>query len=228
MPRSAHTKPLDLHAVDHERTVRGIEQLLLHTDEGTIPARFHPAEEGDTAAVWLTSLEGGFEGPGHGMFRRVAERLPHDGISSLRIDYRQPGDWKGCVQDALLGVEYLAVRKPTRVVLVGHGFGAAVAIAAGVDSPNVAGVAALSCQLAGTERIADLSPRPLLLMHGSKETTVPEELARRIFERASQPKHLQIYPMCADGLVECHEQIEEDLLQWIRQVLLTPERPASA
>lgn len=42
--------------------------------------------------------------------------------------------------------------------------------------------------------VAGISPRPLLLIHGNADTTVPVEHAELIFAAAGKPKHLKIFP----------------------------------
>ncbi len=40
--------------------------------------------------------------------------------------------------------------------------------------------------------VADISPRPLLLVHGSHDETVAVNDARKMYERAGEPRHLEI------------------------------------
>ena len=42
--------------------------------------------------------------------------------------------------------------------------------------------------------IDKISPRPLLLIHGKKDDLVPVEHARRLYEKAGEPKELVIIP----------------------------------
>ena len=66
------------------------------------------------------------------------------GISSLRLDYRQPNLLAECAMDLLAGVTYFEDLAHDPVVVVGHSFGGAVVIAAGAVSRHVAGVVSLS------------------------------------------------------------------------------------
>jgi hypothetical protein len=76
-----------------------------------------------------------------------------------------------CVLDLLLGVELLETYGSKHVVLVGHSFGGAVVITGGAISNLVIGVAALNSQSAEAETVGELSPKPLLLIHGTAEST---------------------------------------------------------
>lgn len=175
---------LELRSVESGPMEDGAEVVRLHADGGTIEMRFHPAEAGDTAVLWVFGAGGGLGGPAGGLFPRLAARLAAEGVASLRVDYRRPGVLWPCVLDVLTGIAHLRHRGRRRVVLVGHSFGGAVVIAAGAASPAVIGVAALSSQTAGAARVGDISPRPLLLMHG----TADEVLPRRVLAEPVPPR----------------------------------------
>jgi dienelactone hydrolase len=122
------------------------------------------------------------------------------------------------VPDVLAGVAHLASMGRGRVVLVGHSFGGAVVIAAGAASERVHAVAALSSQTHGTEAVAALSPRPLLVMHGLADEILPAACSRDIHARAREPKRIALYPGCRHGLDQCADDVDRDLLAWIVEV----------
>lgn len=101
------------------------------------------------------------------------------------------------------------------MALVGHSFGGAVVISAGALSDDVAAVAALSSQTYGTSLADQVSPRPLLLMHGTNDEILPDTCSRQIYERAREPKELRLYPGCRHGPDECRDQIDADLTAWL-------------
>jgi len=74
---------------------------------------------------------------------RLAEEIGGKGVGSIRLDYRYPGDRAQCAIDALLACQYLDDEGISDVLLVGWGFGAAVALAAGSVGRIVSGVAAI-------------------------------------------------------------------------------------
>lgn len=211
------------------RSVPGVlecQNLQLKTDAGNIDCRFHPAPQGDSAALWVFGAGGGLGGPGRGLYVRLATYLTNYNVGSLRLDYRRPGQLADCVADVLAGVSYLEQKGRPRIALVGHSFGGAVVIRAGIASPAVAGVAALSSQAFGTEDVEALSPRPLLLVHGSTDEIVPVSASRDIYLRAKDPRQLLVYD-CGHGLDECAAEIERDLLEWLRNLLVqTPVKTA--
>ena len=197
----------------------GAEGVALVTDQGSISCRLHPADGGDAAVLWVFGAGGGLGGPAGGVYERLGRLLAGEGIASLQVDYRRPADLVPCVLDVLAGLAFLASRGRTRVVLVGHSFGGAVVITAGAASDAVIAVAALSSQSSGTQSVAALAPRPLLVAHGTDDEVLPDRTSRDIHARARDPKRLILYPGCRHGLDACRDALDRDLLAWIREVV---------
>ena len=197
----------------------GAEGVALVTDQGSISCRLHPADGGDAAVLWVFGAGGGLGGPAGGVYERLGRLLAGEGIASLQVDYRRPADLVPCVLDVLAGLAFLASRGRTRVVLVGHSFGGAVVITAGAASDVVIAVAALSSQSSGTQSVAALAPRPLLVAHGTDDEVLPDRTSRDIHARARDPKRLILYPGCRHGLDACRDALDRDLLAWIREVV---------
>ena len=66
-------------------------------------------------------------------------------------------------------------------------------INAGTLSPGVTTVVAVSSQLAGAHVVAELAPKPLLLIHGTADTVLSDECSRTLYERAGEPKMLKLF-----------------------------------
>ncbi|MBV8901565.1 MAG: alpha/beta hydrolase [Verrucomicrobia bacterium] len=198
----------------------GTEDLRLTTDAGSITCRLHPAP-GDGAVLWVFGAGGGLGGPAGGLYTRLGGRLRAEGIASLELAYRHPGRLGECVADVLFGLTWLGAQGKRRAVLVGHSFGGAVVITAGVAAARmVAAVAALSSQTSGAlGTVGALSPRPLLLVHGTADEVLPEACSRALYVGAGEPKQLILYPGCRHGLDECRERLDRDLMAWLRRVL---------
>lgn len=195
--------------------------VRLVTSRGSVLGRYHPAE-GDSAVLWVFGSGGGLGGPAGGVYSRLGERLQGAGVSSLELDYRRPGELRGCVADVLVGLAWLQSLGKRRVALVGHSFGGAVVIGAGVQSEIVVAVAALSSQTAGTIEVERLAPRPLLLIHGEADEILPPDCSVDIHGRAGEPKELILYPGCRHGLDECRDVMDRDLMRWLWIVLEVP------
>ena len=196
--------------------------LVLQTDQGDLRGILHNADGSRKAVVWVCGARGGFGGPGPGTYVRLAESFRDQGITSLRLDYRQPNILKECVLDLVTGVEYLKSTDHEPVVVVGHSFGGAVVIAAGVASDHVKGVVSLSPQTFGTKMVRQLSPIPLLLVHGKADTRLPYSCAEQIYWTSKEPRELVLYDGAEHSLEECREELETLLGEWIPAALAAP------
>lgn len=201
--------------------------VFLNTDRGKMAARFHPARSDGArrtqGVIWLSGAGGGLDGPARRLYPEASARLQQAGIASLRLDYRKPGDLPGCVLDALCGVAFLAGEGISRVAIVGHSFGGAVAICAGASSPRVRTVVALASQTSGGVQMAPyLAPRSLLIVHGTRDKVLPARGARQIFEAAREPKRLRLLNDAGHGLSLAREELLDLLLRWIPEELAQP------
>lgn len=214
-----HLYRLELEAIEIGAMQQDAQEVVLRTSGGRIATRLHVALEGEAGILWIAGAGGGFDGPAGGLYPRVARRLAEEGITSLRLHYRYPNRMTASVMDVLLGIEYLRSLGRTRIVLVGHSFGGGVAIAAAIGSEVVAGVVALSSQTLGTNAVARLSPRPLLLIHGLADEVLPAVCSQYIYSRALKPKRMLLYPGGRHDLDGCRERLEADLTTWLRDLL---------
>lgn len=209
-----------LESIRRQEIHPGVDHLILETNVGDITARYHEAQRAGSAVLWVGGAGGGLDGPAGGLYPRLAGQLTGQTIASLRLHYRFPNDLENCVLDTLLGVYYLRhAQGHEQIALVGHSFGGAVVISAGALSEEVVAVAALSSQTYGTRLAGEVSPRSLLLMHGTADEILPDRCSRDIYERAQEPKQIWLYDGCRHGLDECRQQIDNDLLDWLSQQL---------
>ena len=216
----------------------GTIEIVIDSSRGEIGCVLHPFglsvgtkpfEVGPAAVVFVGGAMGGLDGPAGGLYPRLAQTLAVSsqdeaeqgeaagGLASLRLHYRQPGEFEECVLDVLGGVSFLKGIGAQRVALVGHSFGAAVVIKAGELSEQVVGVAALSPQLHGTGSVERLSPRPLLLAHGTADDILDCAASRDIYDRAREPKRLVLYEGAGHGLTQCADELFELLRAWLEE-----------
>tara|TARA_B100000745_G_scaffold117218_1_gene75745 strand:- start:126 stop:650 length:525 start_codon:yes stop_codon:yes gene_type:complete len=170
--------------------------------------------------------KGGFDGPGDGLYRMLGKELS-PGITSIRTNYREPNDLAECVMDILATVSFLGGTGHTDILLVGHSFGGAVVIKAAPFSDLVKGVVSLSSQTYGASEVANVSPRPLLLVHGENDKVLSPDSSRRILEWAQEPKELKLYPGAGHGLRECGQELRGFVGSWIQNHLCLPDESDS-
>lgn len=209
-----------IEAVAGREAPDGTFELLIKTSRGEISGLLHPCEGESGAALFVGGALGGLNGPANGLYPRLAQELasrPSGGLSSLRLHYRLPGEFLECVLDALAGLSFLKGIGARRVAVVGHSFGAAVAIKAGEISELACGVAALSSQLYGT-RTVDRLGKPLLLAHGTFDSVLDCQASRDIYERALEPKRLVLYDGAGHSLTQCADELFALLRDWLIDV----------
>ena len=191
------------------------EGLVIRTNRGDIRAILHAAPDTKRAVIWVCGARGGFGGPASGMYADLSEEFIGNGITSLRMDYRQPNEIQECALDLLAGVNFLRALEYGPVVVVGHSFGGAVVIAAGAFSDHVAGVVSLSPQTYGAQGAGMLSPTPLLVVHGKADTRLPFSCAVAIHDWAKDPRELVLYEGAEHRLDECRIELMDLLRDWI-------------
>ncbi len=108
-------------------------------------------------------------------------------------------------------------------MLAGHSFGGAIVITAGVLSDEASAVAAMGSQISGTDLADQVSPRPLLLVPGTADEVLPDRCSRDICRRAKEPKRLILCPERLHGLDQRRDDLDRDLLAWIREPVARPQ-----
>jgi pimeloyl-ACP methyl ester carboxylesterase len=196
--------------------IAGSRKLTLATTRGRIPLLMHSAPEKGRAALCVSGAMGGFDGPSM-LYPRLGLELPKRGLTIARLDYRAPNEFGECLVDAMAALAFLRGIGHQRVALIGHSFGGAVAINAGTLSPIVTTVIALSSQLAGAHVVGELSPKPLLLIHGDADTILPPESSQALYDRASDPKTIRIIPGVGHGLAEAKDEVFDLVSDWLIQ-----------
>lgn len=189
-------------------------RVRLDTTRGEIEGLLHPVEGGSGAIICVGGAMGGIDGPAGGLYGRLAESLEPEGVTVLRLEYRQPNDFQECVLDVLAGCSFLKGIGATDIVLVGHSFGGAVVIKAGELASTVVAIVSLSPQLFGTRQVEQLG-KPLLLVHGMADTVLSHEASEDIYRRANEPKRIVLYAEAGHSLFQAKEQVLDLLTGWI-------------
>ncbi|MGH8013817.1 MAG: alpha/beta hydrolase [Candidatus Binataceae bacterium] len=194
--------------------IAGARKIMLRTSRGEIPMMMHAAKNPARAVLCVSGAIGGFDGPAM-LYPRLGLELPVAEVGVLRLNYRIPNDFDECLIDALAALTFLKGVGYGRVALIGHSFGGAVAINAGTLSEAVTTVIAVSSQLAGAQVVANLKPRPLLLIHGTADTILPDECSKLLYRRASEPKTLKLFEGAGHRLNEVREELFTTVREWV-------------
>lgn len=200
--------------------------FALRTPSGDVLVRYYPGRVSDAGVVWVGDHGGGFDSPADDLFGEACRRLQDMGVHGLRVRYRNPTDFDGCVHDLAVGAAFLEAEGLASIGLVGHSLGAAVAIRLGAAQPSVRAVAALSTQLHGTEPVARLAGRPLLLAHGTHDDVLPDVCSRDVYARARDPKELVLFDGAGHSLLEARDELLELLCAWLPRRLGRPTAAA--
>ncbi|MGZ6242744.1 MAG: dienelactone hydrolase family protein [Candidatus Binataceae bacterium] len=200
------------------RTTRGEIPIIVHAPE-VQPVEVGAADAGADdaparAVLCVSGALGGFDGPGK-LYVRLGRELRALGITVVRLNYRMPNEFGECVLDTMAVLAFLNAMQYGRAAIVGHSFGGAVAINAGTLSSTVTTVVAVSSQLAGAHVVAELAPRPLLLLHGTADTILPHECSERIYERAREPRTLKLFPGVGHRFTEAADELLETVRDWL-------------
>lgn len=217
----SNTQPvsISLRGMSKLPAVGPFRPLVLDTTGGPMETRLFEAPNAKAAILWLGEAQGEFPSPADGMFDRLAERYQSFGVASLRLQYRNPGDFGGVGLDALVGAFVLQQLQFERVVVVGHGIAATGAVQAGITFPFVVGVALLAPRGLDAQRAAGLSPTPLLVLHGTEDKVVPTQKSRELMDQAQEPKRIYYYQRTGHEFTESVEAVTEDLTDWLNDQL---------
>jgi pimeloyl-ACP methyl ester carboxylesterase len=209
---------LSITGVEPQNEIAGARRVLLATTRGKIRMMLHGVEKAERAVLCLGGAGGGMDGPAL-LYPRLGLELRPLGVTVTRLGYRIPGEMGECVLDAMAGLSFLKGIGHKRAAVIGHSFGGGVAIATATMNPMAAAVVAISSQLDGAQNVAQLAPRPLLLIHGSADTVLPDESSRLIFERAGEPKTIKLYPGADHGLTQAGDEVFGVVKQWVMEQL---------
>jgi pimeloyl-ACP methyl ester carboxylesterase len=222
-----HLPAVDLEGVEDLGEEEGYRRLRLATRRGSVAARLYAVPGAQAAVLCVGGVGGGFDSPARNLYVRLGESLPREGIAVLRVRFRNPTDLDEAVHDVRAGLRALAQLGVHRVGLVGHSFGGAVVIQAGVVEPAVAAVVTLATQSHGTEEVGRLAPRPLLLIHGTDDAVLPTACSVATWQRAGEPKSLQVVEGAGHVLDEAAQALRTLVQDWLRAHLAPGMQPAA-
>lgn len=167
----------------------------------------------------------------------LGKKLAEFGWAAVVLEARGRGmsegdcdDVNGYVRDAVTALKYMRILgvDRSRMFVVGQSLGSGVAILCGALDREVAGVVALHAfdefgpdALGGpmgdpdarrpVDVVKSISPRPLLIIAGDRDTIIPYESAVRLYEAAGDPKRM----LTVRGGTHAIEDTETYTLGWL-------------
>jgi dienelactone hydrolase len=198
-----------------------LRHVEVYTMAGLLTLLWHGEPDFERVVVMCGGAMGGMLGPAGGLYHDLGKRFAKEGIGTIRVGYRQPNDLRTCIHDLVAAAELAARHGGKRFVTVGHSFGGAVAIRAGIVLvDDCAGVVTLSTQSAGCEDAGRIGTTPLLLLHGERDELLPPETSYMV-QALTGTGEVVILPGTGHLLAESGDELRERLSDWI------PERFAS-
>ena len=192
----------------------GLRHIEIYTLEGLLTLMWHGPPDAENVVVMCGGAMGGTLGPAGGLFHHLGSTWAEQGIGSIRVSYRKPNDLPRCLHDARAATD-LAVRSGAkRFVTMGHSFGGAVALQAGVAfKEQTAGVVLLSTQSAGCESGDQIGDTPVLLLHGDRDEILPPAASELV--QVITGGQLEILPNTGHLLSEASDILHERLEEWV-------------
>jgi hypothetical protein len=196
-------------------------EIVLASPSGPVTVRYYPATGASHSAVVLVGgAGGGWDSPSRDLYGVLADELPREGVSVLRVKFRRASHLDDCVSDVLVGMELLVSDGVVATGLVGHSFGGAVVLRAAVASPEVRAVVCLAPQSHGADAARDLRPRTsLLVVHGLEDDVLPASCSRQIMQWAPEPKEIVLFPRDGHGLDESADDVHRLVHHFLKTTL---------
>jgi pimeloyl-ACP methyl ester carboxylesterase len=213
---------LEALGVEEVEITPALAHLEIYTLRGLLTVLWHGPRDASSVVVTCGGGMGGLLGPADGLYHALGTELAAaHGIATMRVGYRKPNDLSRCVHDVAAAAD-LASRSGARgFVVMGHSFGGAVAIQAGIVlGAHCRGVVTLSTQSAGCEHASELGETPLLLLHGTEDEILPAETSA-VVQMLAGHGEVVLLPGAGHLLTQAATEIRERLSTWI------PERFAT-
>lgn len=202
-------------AVQDVEIADGFRHVEVYTLEGLLTILWHGPRDATEVVLACGGGMGGLLGPADGLYHDLGVALARDGFGMLRVGYRQPNHLPRCVHDLVAAGDLASRGGARRFVTIGHSFGGAVAIQAGlVLGEHCRGVVTLATQSAGCEEVGALTA-PLLLLHGTNDEILPPETSG-VVQMLAGSGEVVLLPGAGHLLREAGDDLRTRLPAWIR------------
>ena len=207
---------LDALGVEDVEIAPDLHHLEVYTLHGLLTLMWHGARDARNLVITCGGGMGSLLGPAGGLYHDFGVTLWREhGIGTVRVGYRKPNDLSRCMHDVTAAADLASRSGARHFVTVGHSFGGAVAIQAGIVlGAHCAGVVTLSTQSAGCERAAELGETPLLLLHGTDDEILPAETSA-VVQMLAGHGEIVLLPGAGHLLNQAANELRTRLVEWI-------------
>lgn len=201
-------------AVQEAEITPGLRHVEVYTMRGLLTLLWHGPKDAPDLVVTCGGGMGSLLGPADGLYHDLGVALAARGIGTVRVGYRKPNDLDRCVHDLAAAADLASRSGARKFVTVGHSFGGAVAVQAGIVlAAHCRGVVTLATQSAGCEYASALEA-PLLLLHGTRDEILPPETSAMVQMLAGHGE-VVLLPDAGHLLSETAAEVRDRLLDWI-------------
>jgi alpha/beta superfamily hydrolase len=193
-----------------------LRHLEIYTMRGLLTILWHGPVDAERVVVMAGGAMGGLLGPAGGLYHDLGERFAAEGIGTMRVGYRKPNDLARCVHDVAAAADLATRAGGRRFVTVGHSFGGAVAVQAGmVLGEYCHGIVTLATQSAGCEDAGNLRAEvPVLLLHGDHDELLPPDTSF-VVQMLIGHGDVEILPGTGHLFTEVGDVLRHRLGEWI-------------
>ncbi len=206
---------LEALAVEEVEIAPRLAHLEVYTMRGLLTLLWHGARDARNVVVTCGGGMGSLLGPAEGLYHWLGEELAPEGIGTVRVGYRKPNDLSRCVHDVAAACDLVSRAGGRRFVVIGHSFGGAVAVQAGVVlGEHCAGIIGLATQSAGCELASELGDTPLLLLHGTEDEILPPETSG-VVQMLAGHGEVVLLPGTGHLLTQSRDEVRDRVRTWI-------------
>ncbi len=225
-PTPSPLTALDVLAVQEVAVDDQLAHLEIFTLRGLLTLLWHGPRHPEGVVLACGGAMGGLLGPADGLYHDLGNRLSDEGIATIRVGWRRPGDLDSCTQDLVAAADLAGRTGGRHFVTMGHSFGGAVAVRAGIMlHRHCRGVVTLATQSAGCEVADQLGATPLLLFHGDADELLPPSASQVVHALAGGTGEMVILAGAGHLLTQAGDQLRDHLSSWLPQHLLTDRTP---
>ena len=206
---------LEALAVEEVEIAPGLAHLEVYTLRGLLTLMWHGTRDARNVVVTCGGGMGSLLGPAEGLYHWLGQELAPEGAGTVRVGYRKPNDLSRCVHDVAAACDLASRAGARRFVVIGHSFGGAVAVQAGVVlGEHCAGVVGLATQSAGCELASELGDTPLLLLHGTEDEILPPETSG-VVQMLAGHGEVVLLPGTGHLLTQSKDEVRDRVRSWI-------------